>query len=179
MLALAAVILISATFLQPAFAQRMRQSSSGSSLDVIVEQQWDQDQERRVQLEVSFLQPGTDTVQEHIDYDVKILDSNGNQVFSAAGQLNQPTLHTAEGVVTIPYTFEENGSYSIEVLMTGILFIPMTPETAEFSINVVPEFPYPVVLIISAVIGAVIAMSRTGLFSRFIVLATRRKLLDR
>jgi hypothetical protein len=158
MLALVVAALVPAGFLQPAFADGMIKTSSGGSLDVMVDPQWGQD--GQVQIKVSFLQPGSDTIQEHIDYDLKIADSAGNQVFSAAGQLNQSTLHTAEGVVTIPYTFEENGSYSITMDMTGILFIPMTPETAEFPVNVTPEFPAGALSVIAAVTAGTIAVAR-------------------
>lgn len=158
MVAVALVALAPAAFLQPAFAQGMMQQSSGGSLDVLVEPQWDQNS--NVQFKVSFLQPGTDTVQEHIDYDLRINDESGNELFSAAGQLNQPTLHTAEGVVTIPYQFEENGSYNMTVEMTGILFIPMTPEFAEFSVNVTPEFPAGALSVVVAVTAGTIAVAR-------------------
>lgn len=158
MLVLVAAALVPTTLLQPAFAEGMIQTSSGGSLDVMVEPQWGED--GTAQFEVSFLQPGSETVQEHIDYDVKISDSSGNELYSAAGELNQPTLHTAAGVVTIPYTFEENGSYNITVDMTGILFIPMATETAEFSVNVTPEFPAGALSVIAAVTAGTIAVAR-------------------
>lgn len=157
-LAVVAAALVPAAFSQPAFAQGMNQTSSGGSLDVLVEPEWSEGS--NANLTVSFLQPGSQTVQEHIDYNVKIVDSSGNQVFSAAGQLNQPTLHTAEGVVTIPYTFQENGNYNITVEMTGILFIPMATETAEFSVNVTPEFPAGALSVIAAVTAGTIAVAR-------------------
>lgn len=158
MLAVMAAALVPAAFLQPAFAQGMSQPSSGGSLDVLVEPQWQQN--GAAQIKVSFLQPGSETVQVHVDYDLKIKDSSGNQVFSAAGQLNQPTLHTAEGVVTIPYTFEGNGNYNIIVEMTGIQFIPMATETVEFSVNVTPEFPAGALSVIAAVTAGTIAVAR-------------------
>ena len=157
-LAVMVAALAPSAFSQSAFAQAMSQPSSGGSLDVMVEPQWEQNSQ--AQFKISFLQPGSETVQEHIDYDVKIADSAGNQVFSAAGGLNQPTLHTAEGVVTIPYTFEENGSYTITVDMTGVLFIPMATETAEFSVNVTPEFPTGALSAIAAAIAGTIAVAR-------------------
>ncbi len=155
MLVLAA--LVPAAFLQPAFAEEMRQPL-GSELDVLVEPQWGQD--AQAQIKISFLQSGTNTVQQHIDYDLKISDSAGNQVFSAAGQLNQATLHTEPGSVTIPYRFTENGSYTITVEMTGILFVPRQTETAEFPVNVVPEFPAGTLSVIAAVTAGTIAVAR-------------------
>ena len=158
LLILVVAALAPAAILQPAFAQGMTHPSSGGSVDVMLEPQWDED--AKVQLKVTFLQPGTNSVQPHIDYDLKVNDSSGNQVFSQAGQLNQPTLHTAESVVTIPYEFEGNGSYTIVVDITGIQFIPITPETAEFSVNVTPEFPAGALSVIAAVTAGAIATTR-------------------
>lgn len=157
-LALVVTALVPAAILEPAFAEGMRQSSSGGSLDVVVDPQWGED--RQVQLGISFLHPGTDTVHEHIDYDLKITDSDGNLVYSAASQLNQPTLHTEPGSVTIPYRFMENGGYILTVEMTGILFIPIAPETAEFSVNVVPEFSAGVISATAATMAGAIAAAR-------------------
>ena len=89
-------------------------------------------------LKVQFLTKGTDTAQPHIDYDLIIKDSSGKQVFSAsqlAGQSGAP-LHTAEGVVTIPYTFPGPGNYNIDVTVYGILFNPIKPESADFTVKV-------------------------------------------
>jgi hypothetical protein len=87
---------------------------------------------------VEFMTKGSDIVQPHIDYDLKIKDSGGKQVFSAselAGQSGKP-LHTAEGIVTIPYTFKSPGDYSVSIPVYGILFNPIRPESADFTINV-------------------------------------------
>jgi hypothetical protein len=85
---------------------------------------------------VTFVQKGTDAVQVHIDYDFVILKDNSTEVFKASQQTGQPLLHTAEGIVTIPYAIEEPGSYTIKVLMMGINFIPMATEHADFSVKV-------------------------------------------
>jgi hypothetical protein len=82
---------------------------------------------------------GSGTVQVHIDYDLTIKDSSGKQVFSAsqlAGQSGAAPLHTAEGIVTIPYTFQGPGDYTIDVTVYGILFNPIKPESADFTIKV-------------------------------------------
>jgi hypothetical protein len=90
---------------------------------------------------VSFLNPGTDTVHEHQDYDFRIL-KDGQEVFSAANQTGQPVLHNVEGTLTVPYTFQENGDYTIQVYLAGI-GLPAIPsdEEATFPITVVPELP--------------------------------------
>src|SRR5918998_2654055 len=88
---------------------------------------------------VSFLNPGTDTVHEHQDYDFRIL-KDGQEVFSAARQTGQAVLHNVEGTLTVPYTFQENGNYTIQVYLAGI-GLPAIPsdEEATFPITVVLE----------------------------------------
>jgi hypothetical protein len=87
-------------------------------------------------LTTNFLQKGTDTVQVHIDYDFIILEDNNIEVFKASQQTGQPLLHTAEGIVTIPFTLEEAGNYTIKVSVMGINFIPMATEYADFPVKI-------------------------------------------
>jgi hypothetical protein len=141
LLATATMLVVSAVLpsAPAAHAQGMAQLSSGGSLGVLLEPEWSEGGQAK--FKVTFQKPGTQTTQEHIDYDLIIKDSSGAQVFKATQLLNQPVLHTASGTVTIPYTFKQNGSYTVEVDMFGILFNPITPENAKFSVNVTPEFP--------------------------------------
>src|SRR5215217_500105 len=115
---------------------------------------------------VSFLNPGTQTVHQHQDYDFRIM-KNGQQVFSAAGQTGQSVLHNVEGTLTIPYTFQDNGDYTAQVFLagTGIPAIP-TDEEATFPITVTPEFPA------GGILSVVLAASLTTA----IVLSQRMKL---
>jgi len=145
----------------PAFAQGgMRIRTSGKSLDVLVEPTWTSD--GQATFKVSFLKPGTDTVQVHIDY-AFVIKQGGKQVFNAAPP-GQPLLHTAEGVVTIPtspYKFPGNGNYDIEVSVAGINFIPMQTETSTFSINVTPEFPNGLIIAaLASLTAATLVLSR-------------------
>jgi hypothetical protein len=116
---------------------------------------------------VSFLNPGTQTVHQHQDYDFKIM-KDGQQVFSAAGQTGQPVLHNVEGTLTIPYTFQDNGDYTAQVFLagTGIPAIP-TDEEATFPITVTPEFPA----------GGILAVVLAASFTTAIVLSQRMKLI--
>lgn len=89
-------------------------------------------------LKISFYQKGTGTLQPHIYYDVAI-SSAGKKLFDAvtrAGYIGNVWLHSAEGAITIPYTFREPGVYSVNVTLFGILFIPVNPESALFKLNV-------------------------------------------
>jgi len=143
----------------------MKKTTSGGSLDVLVQPSPEPiGNKAQTSFKVTFLQKGTDNkVQPHIDYDFIIKDSNGKEIFMAsqlAGQPGKP-LHTAEGVVTIPYTFQGLGDYSINIPIYGILFNPIKPESAEYSIKVAPEFPIGMgALIMAAVIGIVLTANR-------------------
>jgi hypothetical protein len=48
----------------------------------------------------------------------------------------QPLLHTAEGIVTIPFKFNSSGNYTLEVAVMGINFVPIRTEYASFDFNV-------------------------------------------
>lgn len=164
MLVLAATALVPAAFLQPAFAQEMFQPSSGDTVDVQVEPEWGATGNSPTNFKISFLTPGTDTVLIHEWWNLKIMDSSGAEVYNAAAQINQSVNHSAEGVVTVPYTFEENGSFTLVVEILGTpgspSYIPITPETAEFPINVTPEFPAGALSVIAAVTAGTIAVAR-------------------
>jgi hypothetical protein len=160
-----------------AFAQEgqgmMRQTTTDGTLDILLEPTWNPGSPgstgSQASFRVSFLKPGTDSLHEHQDYDFRILNSNGEQVFSAARQTNQPLLHNVPGTITVPYTFEEVGDYTIEVYLggTGIgpTLIP-TDETAKFNTVVTPEFPVGALGAIAALIGTAIVLSRSN-SSRF------------
>ena len=84
---------------------------------------------------LSFFQPSSETIQVHIDYDVVIKQSD-KEIFRASALTGQPLLHTAEGVVTIPFKFNSSGNYTLEVAVMGINFIPIRTEYATFNFNV-------------------------------------------
>jgi hypothetical protein len=138
--------IITSTAIAPiVYAQEggMMKTTSKGTLDIRLDPVWTEGGQG--QFTVSFLNPGTDTPHEHQDYDVRIL-KDGQQVFSAANQTGQAILHNVEGTVTVPtapFTFQQNGDYTIQVYLaaTGISPPIPTDEEATFSINVTPEFP--------------------------------------
>lgn len=87
------------------------------------------------QFMITFLQPSTQTVQVHVDYDFSISKMN-SEVFRASSSTGQPLLHTAEGIVSIPYKFSQEGEYSVQVSVMGINFIPIKTEQALFDLKV-------------------------------------------
>lgn len=175
LMVLAATVVVTsvlATTTTTAFAQEgqgMRQTTTDGTLDILLEPTWNPGSpgstESQASFRVSFLKPGTDTLHEHQDYDFRILNSNGEQVFSAARQTNQPLLHNVPGTITVPYTFGEVGDYTIEVYLGGTGFGPTlipTDETAKFNIVVTPEFPVGALGAIAALIGTAIVLSRSS-----------------
>lgn len=127
----------SSTYAQTSGAA-MTKVTSGGSLKVILQPSpFPVTKGSQTNLKVSFEQKGSSAVQVHIDYDLTIM-KDSKQVFQAsalAGHPNQP-LHTAEGIVTIPYSFQQQGGYFINITVYGILFNPIRPETAQFPISV-------------------------------------------
>ncbi len=112
------------------------QSTTGGSLDVNISPSPEViNTNDEVKFKINFFEPGTDKIQVHVDYDFQILN-NGEEIFSAAKQISQPLLHTAEGSVTIPFTFSSSGDYSIKIPVLGINFIPINPEYAKFEFTV-------------------------------------------
>ncbi len=87
------------------------------------------------QFMITFLQPSLQTVQVHVDYDFAITN-NDSEVFRASTKTGQPLLHTAEGIVKIPYKFDQGGEYSLHVSVMGINFIPIKTEQALFDLKV-------------------------------------------
>jgi uncharacterized protein YfaP (DUF2135 family) len=133
-----AILLSPLSTIAVAPATAMNKPTSGGSLNVVLQPSPDPVVKgKQTNFKISFDQKGTSTVQPHIDYEVTISKA-GKQLFNAvtvAGQ-SGPSLHTSEGIITIPYTFQEPGVYSIKVTVFGILFNPINPESALFQVNV-------------------------------------------
>jgi hypothetical protein len=125
---------LGSAFIEDSFGiidQNLLQSTTGGSLDINITSPEVISTDKEVKFKINFFEPGTDTIQVHVDYDFQVL-KNEKEIFSAAKQINQPLLHTAEGSITIPFMFSSSGSYSIKIPVLGINFIPINPEYAEF-----------------------------------------------
>ena len=143
-----------------AYAQQsgMIATTSKGTLDIMVEPTWsapDGNGSSKGTFKVSFFNPGTTTVHQHQDYDFRILKGE-TEVFSAARQTGQALIHNVEGTITVPYTFQEDGDYTIQVYLAGTGIAPTIPtdEDASFPIKVTPEFP-------AGAIGAIAALMTT------------------
>ena len=131
----------------------MVKATNKGTLDIRLEPVWSESGEAN--FNVAFFNPGTESVHQHQDYDFRIL-KDGQQVFSAANQTGQAVLHNVEGTLTVPYTFQQNGEYTIQVYLAGTGIAPTIPtdEEATFSITVAPEFP-------AGIVPAAVAASMT------------------
>jgi hypothetical protein len=113
-----------------------KEATAGKSLDIDLQvQPFPVTQSGNSQFKITFLQPSSQTVQVHVDYDLSISKMN-SEVFRASSSTGQPLLHTAEGIVTIPYKFSQGGEYSVQVSVMGINFIPIKTEQASFDLKV-------------------------------------------
>ena len=128
----------------PAFAVEYDQivSTSDGTLDVgIYTIPVIPNTEEPTKLKISFLKPGTDRIQEHIDYRItvqKMIKSSNDASYSDGDYIFGPIrlTHTSPGHVTIPVQFSENGLHMISIEVEGILFMPIPIETASFTMNV-------------------------------------------
>ncbi|MGA9149464.1 MAG: hypothetical protein WBZ36_02710 [Candidatus Nitrosopolaris sp.] len=116
----------------------MNKATSGRSLNVMLQPTPNPVVKgTQTNFKVTFDQNGGTAVQPHIDYDLTI-SKDGKQVFQAsalAGHPNQP-LHSAVGIVTIPYTFQQQRAYIMNITVYGILFNPIEPEVVQIPISV-------------------------------------------
>ncbi len=133
------VILIPILIL-PAFGQQQPQQiklTSGGTINVgFSTEPANPNSGDQTQLKISFINKQTNAIQPHIDYRVTVTKGQ-NQIFGI------PLTHTAEGSVSVPYQFQDAGDYQVTVSVEGILFQPIPPETAVFSVTIIGSQPPP------------------------------------
>ena len=154
------------TSIIPAYADPVIKRSSGGTLNIsFTTDPATPNTNDQTQLKINFLNKQNAT-QQHIDYKVSVLQGS-NQVFGI------PVTHTAEGTVSIPFQFQNAGTYQVTVQVEGILFQPIPPETAAFTVDVgggsnsntvVPEFGSLVGVIIVVSIISVIMITKRSQF---------------
>lgn len=83
-----------------------------------------------VKLQIDFINPSTQKIQEHIDYRLTVT-KDGLNTFGPI-----PLTHTSTGSVSIPVEFGEGGLYSALIEVEGILFQPIPRETVLFKVAV-------------------------------------------
>ncbi len=112
-----------------AYGEQQTLSTDKQTLDVrITHDPIQVDTQTRIQ--VDFINPNTQRLQEHIDYTVSV-SKDGTNVFGPI-----PLTHTTPGTVKIPVEFLSQGVYTMEIGVEGILFQPIPPEIVSFDIIV-------------------------------------------
>ncbi|MEM2159694.1 MAG: CFI-box-CTERM domain-containing protein [Candidatus Nitrosotenuis sp.] len=81
----------------------------------------------QTKLKIDFVNPQTNSIQEHIDYVVTVTN-NGAPVFGPI-----PLTHTSIGTATIPVELG-SGENTVKIDIEGILFKPIPQETVTFAI---------------------------------------------
>jgi hypothetical protein len=113
----------------PAYADQVVKPTSGGTIDVsFATDPASPTPGGSTNLLISFINKSTHAVQQHIDYKVAVMEGS-NQICGT--QL----LHTAEGSITIPCQLPDAATYQVVVEVDGILFQPIPPETATFTVN--------------------------------------------
>ncbi len=92
---------------------------------------------QQTKLNIDFINPQTKKVQEHIDYTITVL-KDGESVFGPI-----PLTHTSVGSVKIPVEFVDEGVYSVELGIEGILFQPIPLEKVSFEVAVGESYAQP------------------------------------
>ena len=116
--------------LVPAFAESQTLPTDKGTLDVKLT--YDKIEPNiQTKINIDFINPQTQKVQEHIDYTIAI-SKDGETVFGPI-----PLTHTSLGSVKIPIEFNlGDGIYSMDFEVEGILFQPIPTETVSFDIAV-------------------------------------------
>ena len=133
------LILIAFAFtIVPAFAETQTMSTNKGTLDVKLT--YDKIEPNvQTKINIDFINPQTQKIQEHIDYTVAIA-KDGETVFGPI-----PLTHTSLGSVKIPIEFNlGDGIYSMDFEVEGILFQPIPTETVSFDIAVGEVYAEPI-----------------------------------
>ena len=155
---------IMTVFMVPAYADQVVKPSSGGTLNIGFETNpATPNPGDQTELKISFINKQTNALQPHIDYRVYVTQG-GNQIFGIpVTHVAADSSGTAGLPVTIPVQFQSDGTYQVTVEVQGILFQPIPPETATFTVVVgqpIPEFGPMAGMIIAISTVSVIILSK-------------------
>jgi hypothetical protein len=88
---------------------------------------------------IAFVDPKTNIIQRHIDFDLTILKED-KEIFRLSNNSVQSHIpfHSSRGWEIIPVVignFTKSGEYIFRIVVEGISFYPISPEEAEFRIQ--------------------------------------------
>jgi len=115
-----------------------------------------------VNFDLAFFDTDTNAIMRDVNYNFKIFDDNGNEIYLRNNMLS------AEGIDTHTHTFESIGSATIQIHVLGTGSFPSIDNslmgTAEGSISIVPEFPIGAIIAMAGAVAAVLLFTRAKLF---------------
>ena len=126
------VLLLIPLLLTPVFAQSNSETLPTEKGTLDVKLSYDEViTGEQTRLNIDFINPQTQKIQEHIDYRITVFNESDDTVFGPI-----PLTHTSVGSVSIPVEFTEDGIYSVDLDVEGILFQPIPLEKVSFNVLV-------------------------------------------
>ena len=130
MLKISLALLLIPLLIIPAFAEEFEQVLPSEQGTLNIGLSVEPTSDSMSKLNIGWLNPMTNKIQEHIDYRVTVV-KDGENIFGPI-----PLTHTSPGKVKIPVEFTSTGEHEVIIEMEGILFRPIPLETTVFTINV-------------------------------------------
>ena len=131
-------LLLIPLLITPAFAQTNSQTLPTEKGTLDVKLSYDKIVPgEQTKLLIEFINPQTKKIQEHVDYKITV-SKDGKAVFGPI-----PLTHTSVGSVKIPVEFVNEGVYSVEFGIEGILFQPIPSEKVSFDVIVGESYVQP------------------------------------
>ncbi len=142
-------------FLIPVFAESQTLPTSQKTLDVKISYE-DIIPGELTRLVIEFINPVKQETQMHIDYKI-LISKSGETIFKT------PLTHTEGLIKGLKVEFPEDGIYTMELTVEGILFTPIPPETVSFEIRVGDAYALtPIVPVVPPDSGCLIATAAYG-----------------
>jgi hypothetical protein len=123
------LLLLLSVLVIPAFAEQLPTDKGTLLVDISTDPETPKINDL-TKLMIDFVNPNTNTIQEHIDYRV-LVTKGDTTVFGPI-----PLTHTSIGSATIPVEFKEGGEHQITIDVEGILFQPIPKETVTFTMPI-------------------------------------------
>ena len=161
----AAVLLVSLLSSQPpAFAQSAGAQTiltGAGELAIDLDVSFPERKDTATVFTITFSDPATGKVEEHVYYDL-LLAKDGKNIFRAGTQGGAPAgiIHSVAGIEKQFFTFSEDGSYVVSIVVYGLKMVFIEPVAADFPVVVTPEF-HVVMPVLAAAAGG-IAFMRLG-----------------
>ncbi|MGH2613106.1 MAG: hypothetical protein ACRDFB_08690, partial [Rhabdochlamydiaceae bacterium] len=123
------VLTIATVMVTPAYADQIVKPTNGGTIDVgMATDPANPTPSSTTNFQIAFINKSTQKIQVHIDYKISVMEGS-NQICGTS------ILHTSEGSITYPCQLPDAATYQVIVEVDGILFQPIPPETATFTVN--------------------------------------------